>query len=106
MMEQNAQLLGTWVVALDEADARKRFGEVKMEFRPGGSLCYTISGKEKDQIIMLRYWIEDHTIVTDQPSSPRTERTAFRFTEVGDLVLEFHGKPVRYVRVSESAHLS
>jgi hypothetical protein len=70
-------LLGAWKV--DETDARtlSELGNVLMEFGEEGSLTYTIRGQDKDQIMDLRYKVEGSTIVTDQPSHPRVERTQF-----------------------------
>jgi len=90
-------LIGAWLV--DETDTRALtdLGNVLLEFGEGGGLLYTIRGQEKDQIIKLRYRVEGSTIVTDQPSEPRVERTQFSLT--GDmLTLAFGGVPYRFVR--------
>jgi hypothetical protein len=62
-----------------------------------GGLLYTIRGREKDQIMKLRYKVEGSTIVTDQPSEPRVERTQFSLTD-DILTLAFGGVPYRFVR--------
>jgi hypothetical protein len=91
-------LVGAWV--MDEADAQAlaKLGNVLLEFGDGGGLIYTIRSQEKDQIIMLQYKIEGSTIVTNQPSKPRFERTQFSLAD-NILTLEFDGAPYRFVRV-------
>ena len=90
-------LVGAWVV--DETDTRALadLGNVLLEFGDGGGLLYTIRGQEKDQIMMLRYKVEGSTIVTDQPSRPRAERTEFSLAD-GILTLAFGGVPYRFVK--------
>lgn len=58
-----------------------------IEFRRDGSMTYTIHGPHSDQKIFLRYTAENGVIVSDQPSEPREEQTAYRFTLGGQLVL-------------------
>ena len=91
-------LVGAWVV--DETDARALadLGDVLLEFGEDGGLIYTIRGQDKDQIIKLRHRIEGPTIVTDQPSAPQIERTAFSLSEDGVLTLAFRGTPYRFKR--------
>jgi len=90
-------LVGAWVV--DEKDARTLtdLGNVLIEFGEDGGLLYTIRGQEKSQIMKLRYRVEGSTIVTDQPSEPRVERTQFSLAD-DMLILAFGGVPFRFVR--------
>lgn len=92
------RLLGAWVV--DEADTRAlaELGDVLMEFHEDGRLTYTIRSETKKQIILMKYKIEGDTIVTDQPSSPRVERTAYVLCLDGTLTLEFNGVTCRFRR--------
>jgi hypothetical protein len=48
---------------------------------------------------VLTYRVEDDLLITDQPSSPREERTRFWFSPDGRLVLDYEGVQARYVRV-------
>jgi len=91
-------LIGAWVV--DETDVRALadFGDLLMEFGDGGGLAYTIRTRDREQIMLLRYWIEGSTIITDQPSAPRIERTAFSLSDDGALTLNFGGTPYRFRR--------
>jgi len=59
-----------------------------MEFQSGGTLLYTITEDQKTQIIRLTYKVEGATLITDQPSSPRLERTTYAFQSDDVLLLE------------------
>ena len=91
-------LIGAWVV--DESDTRAlaELGDVLMEFGEGGGLAYTIRTQDREQIMLLRYRVEGSTIVTDQPSAPRIERTAFSLSDDGVLTLAFGGTPYLFKR--------
>jgi len=91
-------LVGAWVVDKTDARAVADFGDVLMEFGDGGGLVYTIRYPGKHQIMLLRYWIEGSTIVTDQPSAPGIERTPFSLSDDGVLTLAFGGTPYRFRR--------
>jgi hypothetical protein len=82
-------LIGTWV--LDAADERSRteYGEVSLKFTEDGFLVYTIHSGEMRQEMLLTYRVEGEWLVTDQPSSPREERTRVRISEDGRLHLRY-----------------
>lgn len=93
------EFLGTWKAdAVDEA-ALRSFGDVILEFADDGTLRYTIHENGKDQIMLLTFRVEPGFIITDQPSHPRPERTAYEFLPDGQLVLSFGGQKLRYRRV-------
>ena len=50
------------------------------------------------QIMQLVYEVDGDTLMSDQPSSPRKEKTRFRFEEDGTLVLESGGQRTWYKR--------
>lgn len=91
-------LIGTWVT-LQPTPARQ--DDVTMEFRLNGELIYTIHERTKDQVIRLRWRLEGDVIVTDQPSAPREERTAFVLTPEGRLDLTYAGNVAEFVRRTE-----
>jgi hypothetical protein len=91
-------LVGAWVIDETDRHALADLGDVLLEFGEGGQLLYTIRSRDKDQIIKLRYRVEGTTIVTDQPSVPRVERTQFSVSEDGVLTLAFDGVPYRFRR--------
>jgi hypothetical protein len=72
--------------------------DTALEFMEGGRLDYTIHGVEKDQKIFLTYRVENNTLITDQPSHPREERTPFILTEDGKLVLVYGDQRSTYIR--------
>lgn len=72
-----------------------------MEFRPDGSLVYTIHGDDADQKILLSYRIQGNVLISDQPSSPKTTKTEFLFGDDGRLALFFDDLPSFYRRCEE-----
>ena len=92
------KLIGTWIVDDSDRRALSDLGDVRLAFGLDGTLVYTARGRDKDQIVNLTYQIEGATIVTDQPSAPRVERTPFSLPEEGLLTLEFDGVAYRFRR--------
>ena len=70
----------------------------EMIFDADGRLEYRILESSVLQIMKLTYRVEGHEIVSDQPSSPREERTTFRFEGPNVLVLTHGGEESRYER--------
>ena len=66
--------------------------EIRMAFHPDGRLTYSIHLKEKVQIMKLVFRISGDTILSNQPSHPKEERTRFAFEDDGTLRLEHEGK--------------
>jgi hypothetical protein len=71
---------------------------VEMEFLSNGLLVYAVELPDRWQIIQLTYRVDGDTLITDQPSAPREERTRYRVTSDGSLVLEFGGRETHYRR--------
>jgi hypothetical protein len=92
------QLLGKWVSDPEDKEGRREFGTVTLEFGENGELTYSIRGHQKEQRMFLTYAVEDGMIVTDQPSQPHKERTAYSLTSDGRLTLWFGGQRSVYVR--------
>jgi len=55
-------------------------------------LFHSVLSDGRWQIMKLTYRVEGDYLVTDQPSSPRAERTRFRLESDGTLRLEFGGQ--------------
>ncbi len=91
-------LLGTWVVDKTDTRALTELGDVLIEFQEDGRLTYTVRTETKKQIILMRYKVEGDTIITDQPSAPREERTGYSLSRDGILTLAFGGTPFRFRR--------
>jgi len=83
-------LLGKWY-------GRVNGEPVAIEFREGGQMAYAVVAGDKTQSMRMTYRVDGEVLVTDQPSSPKEERTGFRFD--GDaLILEFAGVASRFTR--------
>lgn len=94
-------LVGIWVVDESDRHALAELGDAMLEFDENGGLTYVIRGDGKQQIILMQYEVDGDTIVTDQPSAPRVERTSFSLSDDGRLVLAFGGEPFTFRRASE-----
>jgi hypothetical protein len=92
------QLIGTWVSDPEDVDGIQEFGRVTLEFDEEGQLTYTAHARGKDQTIFLTFRVEDGSLVTNQPSSPRQERTAFSIGPDGKLTRWFGGQRGVYLR--------
>lgn len=95
-----AQLSGTWRTDPNDLWSLNEYGDVSLNFEGGGGLVYTVNLPKKKQIIYLTYRVEGNWLVTNQPSSPREERTEFFFTLDGRLALKnpAPSPPTFYVR--------
>lgn len=91
-------LIGKWRAESSDRGSRERYGDTTLEFRPDGKLVYTENIDNEKEISLLTYRVEDGFIVTDQPSAPRQERTAFELTSEGKLILDYGGFISCYVR--------
>ncbi len=85
--EPNA-LVGCW--QLIEADGQPH-EPAEADFRDDGRLHYAVLSGDRWEIMKLRYRIEGDILVTDQPSSPREERSRFVLAPDGTLTIEFGG---------------
>jgi hypothetical protein len=81
-------LVGCWQLVAVEGQP---FEPAEANFRPDGTLQYSVLSGARWQIMKLRYRVEGDVLVTDQPSAPREERTKFFLGPDGTLSLEFGG---------------
>ncbi len=93
-----AALLGTWTSDPEDIEGHREFGRATLEFEEDGQLTYTVHAEGKDQKMFLTFRVEGGTLITDQPSSPREERTAYSIGADGKLILWFGGQRSVYVR--------
>jgi len=102
MTEENPDLSGCWRTDPNDRWSLQEFGGVSLRFGEEGKLEYTIHLPDERQIMLLTYRLDGTCLVTDQPSSPREERTEFFFTPDGRLALKnpAPAPPSFYVRVS------
>jgi hypothetical protein len=90
-------LLGRWQLTQADPALALDPGAVA-EFTADGRLTYTVSAGDRDQIILLTYRVEGSMLVTDQPSAPREERTAFTLSS-DELLLDHGGAVSRFERL-------
>ena len=93
-------LIGRWHTDPADITSLREYGSVSLNFTADGRLIYTIRSEGKDQIVLLTYRVENQTLVTDQPSEPGEERTAFSLTPEGKLIMFYEGHQSIYVRES------
>jgi hypothetical protein len=92
LMTYDASILPTATIRVEagssvrpERGGVREYGDVSLRFEKNGALAYTVHLAKKEQIMRLAYRVDGTTLVTDQPSSPREERTEFFFTPDGRL---------------------
>jgi hypothetical protein len=94
----SSNLIGVWKTDPDDAVTQRTYGDVTMEFRRNGELIYTITEGNKSREIFMTYEVRGNYLVTDQPSQPQKEITAFSQTD-DTLELNFDGIISRYIKV-------
>jgi hypothetical protein len=89
--ESSSSVIGKWMGRVNGAP-------VALEFRDDGRLAYVaLAGGGQTQVMRLTYRIEGNTLVTDQPSQPRDERSEFHLE--GDVLsIVFAGKRTEFLR--------
>ena len=93
-------LLGVWRVDPADTAALESLGDVSVEFDDAGHLNYLINSEGKVEAILMTYRIEGSTIISDQPSHPNPQRTAFELASDGALILSFGGERSRFIQAS------
>ena|SRR5258705_9837938 len=96
----SSQLVGSWITDPTDKEALDEYGSTTLVFTESGDLRYIIHAEGKDQVMLLTYRIDRGTLITNQPSDPKEERTDFFFTPDGKLVLDYGGSKTHYVRSS------
>jgi len=90
-------LIGTW--RLLRADAALDFAPgVRMEFLEDGTLRYHVDVGGRDQVIDLRYRIEDDMLHTENPAASHAMSVRMSEGVGGVLVLDFAGPKAWLVR--------
>jgi hypothetical protein len=93
-------LVGCWHLVRTEGQP---FEPAEADFRDDGRLYYSVLSGQRWQIMKLRYRIEGDTLVTDQPSHPREERSRFALAPDGTLTIEFAGNKSAFRRGEKKA---
>ena len=90
-------LLGRW--RLLRAESALDFAPgVRMEFREGGRLDYTIVVEGHEHVVRLIYQVDGDLMRTDNPSHPHATSTRFSLGEGGVLVFDFSGPRAWFVK--------
>ena len=92
------KLIGLW--ESDETDILtiKTLGKVTINFTVDGKLIYDIHEGDKLQRINMVYKVVGNTIISDQPSHPQEQKTAYKFVTEDKLMLEFDGEQTLFNR--------
>ena len=88
-MSDASTLVGRWVIDPADSHAIEAFRQASLNVREDGSLTYSTLQEGRIQTMFLTYRVVGDELVTDQPSARREERTQFRITQDGRLVLTF-----------------
>ena len=94
------KLIGEWVIDSSDIQAIERFGVVTMEFKENGILIYRNHNPDKTIVSLLVFSIDDTFIITNQPSSPKEERTAYSFIKDGKLMLTLGKQRSLFIKVA------
>ena len=94
-------LVGQWRTDPKDKITIEKYGNVTLEFSGDGKLIYTIHEEDKEQKMFLTYRIQGDFLISNQPSKPSEEKTKFKFTPNGKLLLFFGGDESKYIKVSD-----
>ncbi len=92
------RLIGVWASDLADELTVSNLGNVKITFSDTGDLTYDIIEDGKTQRINMVFWTEGNTVISDQPSHPKKEKTKFEFESERKLILEFGGERAVFLR--------
>ena len=95
-------MLGTWISDPNDRAGIDEFGNVSLTFEPNGSLTYTIHTESTDQKMFMTCRVEDGVLITNQPSAPREERTAYSIDAHGKLTLWYQRRPNGFIRADHT----
>jgi len=95
---RDARLVGMWDLDPSDTVALARYGSSTMILGEDGRLTHVIHAPEKDMIMLLTWRTEGQTIITNQPSVPREEKTSYTLLDDHTLLLTLAGETSRYVR--------
>ena len=102
MPEAPSPLLGCWHLTFADP-ALEMHEPVELEFKPSGELIYSVDAGGQWQVLRLTFRVEGEVLITDQPSNPREERTAFSLQDLYTLVLDYGGAKAIFARGGKRA---
>lgn len=88
----NTNLVGTWKSDENDQATQKALGKATMTFTKDGKLIYDIFEGGKQLRIDMVYRVQGDTIISDQPSHPGEEKTAYKIENGNKLVMTFEGE--------------
>ena len=94
----DARLIGKWKLRSSEQDLPTSDSTIA-EFTDDGRLEYAITGGGKTGIMKMTYRTDGGFIYSDQPSSPREEKTEYSIESDGSLLLVFGGEKSRFDQI-------
>jgi hypothetical protein len=97
---ESKALIGCWHLISTEGQP---YEPAEADFQEDGRLYYSVLSGDRWGVMKLRYRIEGDTLVTDQPSSPREERSRFVLAPDGTLTVEFGGDKSLFRRGEKKA---
>jgi hypothetical protein len=92
-------ILGPWVVDVDDIYTLENLGQVLINFSSEGILRYSIFNEDKEDIILMTYKIFNEIIETSQPSNPESINRTKYILDDNKLHLYFDGKLSKFVRL-------
>jgi|GEM_PF-2143560 len=87
--ERDTRLVGAWKSDSTDEATRRTVGKVIMTFTKDGNLIYEIHDGDRLQRLNMIYRTSGDTLIINQRSSPREEKTKFRLESNKTLFLEF-----------------
>jgi len=95
-----ADLVGVWQLVRSDSLAHE---DAELEIRDDGRMTYSIRAGATWQVMKLTYRVDGDTLVSNQPSAPREERTRFVIERDGTLMLALGGEQNRFRRSEKRA---
>jgi hypothetical protein len=92
-------LVGHWVSDPGDVVQSETYEQVSLDFSSNGTLVYAARTGSKREYIFLTWSVEGDVLVTDQPSTPKQERTKFNVDPDGKLSLLYADRRSVFVRV-------
>src|SRR5262245_929554 len=93
VVSRRADLVGIWQQLGSDQDQA-----AELDIRADGRMLYAAPESGRWVIMKLTYRVEGDTLISNQPSAPREERTRFALAADGTLELEFAGERTRFRR--------
>jgi hypothetical protein len=84
----DSPLMGCWHLTFADPVLGMN-GPLELEFKPSGELIYAVDTGGRWHTLRLTFRIAGNVLVTDRPSDPKEERTAFTLQDLYTLRLDY-----------------